>query len=161
VETAGTVHLKADMREQLRLNIKLAGQLGAKIITVHGEDIAEQIIHYANTSNITKIVIGRDQRKVLKYLKVRSPDIVDRVMDYTLNSDLHIIPGKPQDYKNLAVSRISIKLPEFRLNWQEIIKTLGVMAIATIFASLFRNAGLSDPNIVIIYTTLKLRFPSC
>ena len=39
-------------------NITLAKQFGAKVVTLYGDDIAEQIAGYAKNNGVSKIVIG-------------------------------------------------------------------------------------------------------
>ena len=45
-------------------NIRLAKALGAKIITVFGEDVAYQIAEYARVSGVSKIVLGRTNHRI-------------------------------------------------------------------------------------------------
>ena len=49
-------------RRQLRNNLHLAEELGARISTVYGDDPAIQIAEYAKVSRISKIVLGRSPR---------------------------------------------------------------------------------------------------
>lgn len=54
VQTPGdTVMNTADM-SRLQANMRLAQQLGAEIVTTHGEDVPTQIAEYALLSDVTK-----------------------------------------------------------------------------------------------------------
>ena len=48
---------------RLQMNIKLAEDLGAQIVTAYGDDIAGQIAQYASQSGVTKAVLGRTNHK--------------------------------------------------------------------------------------------------
>ncbi len=63
VETPHTKELNDKNRVRLRENLKLAEQLGAKIATVYGDDVAYQISEYANAGGVSKIVMGRSNNK--------------------------------------------------------------------------------------------------
>lgn len=57
-----TQYTKEDV-ERLRINTRLAEQLGAKTVTSYGDDIVEQIAEYAKVARVTKIVLGRTNTK--------------------------------------------------------------------------------------------------
>ena len=59
VQTPGDADMNAEDTVRLQANMRLAQQLGAEIVTTHGEDVATQIAEYVRLSNVTKIVIGR------------------------------------------------------------------------------------------------------
>lgn len=60
-------HLPCRKRERRRNKLKkpseLAKALGAKIVTVYGEDAAYQIAEYAIVSNVSKVVMGRTNHR--------------------------------------------------------------------------------------------------
>ncbi len=59
VETPGHARLAPADREQLHRTLRLAEQLGAETVTVSGEETAEEVIHYARSRNVTKLVLGK------------------------------------------------------------------------------------------------------
>ena len=59
VQTPGDADMNAEDTVRLQANMCLAQQLGAEIVTTHGEDVPTQIAEYARLSDVTKIVIGR------------------------------------------------------------------------------------------------------
>ncbi|MFR3459797.1 MAG: sensor protein KdpD, partial [Bilophila wadsworthia] len=63
VEVPGTRELNGESLARLRGNLRLAEQLGARIATVYGEDVAAQIAEYARASGVSKIVIGRSNNR--------------------------------------------------------------------------------------------------
>ena len=68
VQTPDSKMLGKEDRQRLDAHISLAEQLGAEIVTTHGDDVALQISEYARLSGVTKILIGRanaDNRRLL------------------------------------------------------------------------------------------------
>ncbi len=63
VETPNTNELSPKNINRLRDNLKLAEQLGARITTVYGENVAQQIAEFAAAAGISKIVTGRSNNK--------------------------------------------------------------------------------------------------
>ena len=59
VETPSFSAMSEENRTRLREHLKLAEQLGARIATVYGSDVALQIAEFARLAGVSKIVIGR------------------------------------------------------------------------------------------------------
>ena len=78
-------------REKVYLTdaLNLAEQLGAKIITLSGRDIADEILQFARDNNITRIVIGKPLRSMLMEFIKGSPVI--RLLYARSEFELHMI----------------------------------------------------------------------
>ena len=61
VETPQFSRLSKTDRRRLQENLQTAEQLGAKIRTVSGDDVAFQVAEYARLSGIRKIVLGQSE----------------------------------------------------------------------------------------------------
>jgi K+-sensing histidine kinase KdpD len=59
VETPRTAEMSEKARQQLMKNLRLAEQLGAETVTLGGERIIDEILDYARSRNVTKIVVGK------------------------------------------------------------------------------------------------------
>lgn len=68
VESPQQVNLSDKARAQLYRNIHLAEELGAKVVTLGGNWIADEIINFARQKNITLIIAGLSQRSRLDEL---------------------------------------------------------------------------------------------
>lgn len=62
VETPAMLKLSDSGRERLHQNLRLAEQLGASTVTLSGNDPVDEIIHYAQGNNVTKIIVGKPQQ---------------------------------------------------------------------------------------------------
>ncbi|HQR06843.1 MAG TPA: sensor histidine kinase KdpD [Gemmatales bacterium] len=62
VETPAMLKLPDAGRERLHQNLRLAEQLGASTVTLSGNEPVDEIIHYAQENNVTKIIVGKPQQ---------------------------------------------------------------------------------------------------
>ncbi len=137
--------LSTEDNERLLNNIKLAEQSGARIVTMHGEDIADQISEFAKAAGVSKVVIGRSNNKRRYFFNKQS--LVEKLTVLAPNLDVYIIP----DYPNT--------LPHKRNNWKKAIhlsfvdlwKTVVLLVIATLIGAWFYSLGFSDANIITVY----------
>ena len=90
VETPDFQTQNAEDRRRLRANLRLAEELGARIATAYGDDAAVQIAEYARTAGVSKIVLGRSNRK--RSLRTRGRSLVDRLTECSPDLDIYIIP---------------------------------------------------------------------
>ena len=64
VETPQLSRLSGANRRRLQENIQTAEELGARIQTVSGDDVAFQVAEYARLSGIQTIVLGQSDFRV-------------------------------------------------------------------------------------------------
>jgi two-component system sensor histidine kinase KdpD len=62
VETPGSGQLGTAEREEITRALELAGQLGGRVVTVSGTSIPDEILAYARTHNVNRIVVGKPER---------------------------------------------------------------------------------------------------
>jgi len=62
IETPALQRLTDTHRRRVLATLKLAQEQGAQISTLAGQDIADVLIKYARQHNLSKIVLGRDER---------------------------------------------------------------------------------------------------
>ena len=145
VETTDTKEFQDENRVRLERNLKLAEQLGARIATVYGDDIAWQISEYAKLSGVSKIVLGRSTTK--KGLFKTKKTLVDKLTEIAPNIDIYIIP----DNSKQKQTKIKLKANLYKFNMVDIAKTFGILFLSTILALIFFEFGYSEANIITIY----------
>jgi two-component system sensor histidine kinase KdpD len=124
--------------------LNLAEELGAKIMTLSGNDVADEIIRFARENNITRIVIGKPLRPTLVEFFKRSP--VSRLLHASSDFEIHLItptmekkgeePGPPP--KQIA------------FKWSHYLMALGMIAAITLVNFVLQR--VVDPaSLVYIY----------
>ena len=90
VETPQLQSSDRKVKKMMEENLQLARDLGAKIATVYGENVAFQIAEYAKVSNVSKVVIGRTNHRV--YFGQSKRTLVEQLAQYTQDMDIYVIP---------------------------------------------------------------------
>jgi len=62
VETPRDARMSTEDRARLAANLHLAEQLGAEIATVAGQSLSDEVVAFARSRNVTKIIVGKPQR---------------------------------------------------------------------------------------------------
>ena len=147
VQTPGHAAMDAVNTSRLQTNMRLAQQLGAEIVTTHGEDVSTQIAEYARLSNVTKIVIGRSGFQRRHFWS--KPTLTERLVELVPEVDVYIIPNAEvyTSYHKKRFSAICPALPTIR----ELFLTLGILAAATMIGWLFLQLGLASANTIMVY----------
>ncbi|NCB62866.1 MAG: sensor histidine kinase KdpD [Clostridia bacterium] len=144
VETPNTTELTEENRGRLRENLRLAEQMGAKIATVYGEDVPEQIAQYAEVSGVSKIILGRSNNK--KSMLRRGKSLVEKLTAEAPNLDIYIIPDNLPPYKK----PVAMPWPA-PFSATDAAKAAGILALCTLVGYLFVWWGFSDTNIITTY----------
>ncbi|MFR8172406.1 MAG: ATP-binding protein [Marvinbryantia sp.] len=147
VETAATAEMSEDDKKRLRDNIRLAGQLGAHIETVYGEDVPYQIAEFARLSGVSKIVIGRSTatRKSI----FSKPTLTEHLIANAPNLDIHVIPDTGsgtvcQKHRNKMFHVTAMPV-------RDLVKSILVLLASTLVGYVFYTMGFSEANIVSVY----------
>ncbi|MCI6375629.1 MAG: sensor histidine kinase KdpD [Clostridiales bacterium] len=146
VRTAGHDRLGEEDRKRLKDNMRLAGQLGANVQIVVGEDVAYQIAEYARVSGVSQIVLGRSAMTLTGLW--RRPSITDRLVQLAPGIEMHILPdGETQASVLTRLSRL--RLPH--VSASDFVKTLAIFALATALSLAFYELDFSEANIIMAY----------
>ena len=143
VETSQAKELKG---ESLKENFHLAEQLGAQISTVYGDEPAVQIAEYAKVSGVTKIVMGRTNHK--QRALFGNKNMIDKLTELVNNIDIYIIPDKQPSFRKKYRLFFSEKNGISAL---DVLKTIGLIILATVIGFIFFTAGMREANIIMVY----------
>lgn len=147
VETPDFANADIKSKERLRANIRLAQQLGARIETVYGDDVAFQIAEFARLAGVSKVVIGRSA--TARRFLFNRPPLTERLIAHAPNLDIHIIPD------NAATSLYRMKKSQSKKGelWSlmDFAKSGGMLFLATLIGFLFARLGFAEANIIMVY----------
>ena len=91
VETPRRFPVTETEKDSLAKNIQLAEDLGAQIINLTGDDIAEEIVDLARKRNVSQIIMGKPEHT--RIWEIINGSVVDRVIRYSKGLSVHVIPG--------------------------------------------------------------------
>ncbi len=145
VETPDSERMDEESRRRLRENRRLAEELGAKMATVFGGDVAAQIAEYAKVSRVSKIVIGRSAPSRHFFLPEKT--LTDRLSQLAPDMDVYVIPNQ----KNSSQHRNRRLRMGERLSWKDLGKTLFLLLLVSLVGLGFYRAGFSEANMITVY----------
>ncbi|MDD3223963.1 MAG: sensor histidine kinase KdpD [Clostridium sp.] len=149
IETTKFQNLKNSDKDRLSSYLNLAEQLGGEVATVYGDDLAEEIIEYAEFRNITKIIIGKNSRVTSKIVHFYARDVVDKLMNSNSYIDVYVVPSAQDENRKFNLkSKIHGK---FSISLQDIIKAIIIMCISTFISKFFDIFHFSDVNMIMVY----------
>lgn len=145
VETPDFHNFSEEDLKRLRENLHLAEQLGAKISTVYGEDVAAQIAEYTRISGVSKVVMGRTNTR--RGLFVRTQSMVERLTVLSPNLDVYIIPDNTVPVLKKRLRR----LRNVKFSLADSLKALAILTLCTLIGFLFFDLNFSVSNIITLY----------
>jgi two-component system sensor histidine kinase KdpD len=142
VETPGHVDLGPAQQAQLQKNLALARELGARVIILPGDRVAESLVNYAHRQNITKILVGKAIQA--RWLDLVRPSLVDEIIRQSGQLDVYVISTEEGDSEGLSFE-LGPRSP-----WPHYLPVLPLVAGATLI-----NWGLyellSPTNLLMLY----------
>ena len=95
VETPAHYRLGEADRERVARTLHLAEELGGEAVTIPGQHVADDLIRYACSRNVTEIVIGKSHRSRL--FELRHGSIVRELIRKSGTIDIYVITGQDEE----------------------------------------------------------------
>jgi two-component system sensor histidine kinase KdpD len=143
IETPATQALDEQVRRQLAMHMRLAEQLGAETVTLTGQDVVAETITYAQSRNVTKIVIGKTDQS--PWYRVWHRSLVDRLIARSGDIDVYVIRGIERQ------TPVPRSTPSPPIAYRSYAEATVVMAATTAVAWAFDTLGLSDADLVMAF----------
>ena len=125
------------VRQRIAEHFRLAERLGAETVTLAGERVADEILDYARSRNVTKILIGKTHQPRWKRLIFGT--VVDELLEQSGEIDIYAIHGTDE-----AKPSSQSRNPTLHIDRQPYFYSFAVIAIAAIAAALLRYLQLAD-----------------
>jgi two-component system sensor histidine kinase KdpD len=129
--------------------LNLAGELGAKIATLSGTDVATEILRFARENNINHIVIGKPLHSMLIGFWKGSP--ASRLLHTPSEFELHLIT--PTVEKKEA--EVKVKPERFTLNPKNYLFTI-LMIFAVTLLNFFLEGFVNRMSLVYLYLIVTI-----
>ena len=152
METSRSHKLDAARREALRTNVGVAEELGARIVTLHGDDIARQIALYAQAAGVTHIVVGNTTG--LRGGILAREGLVNRLTRLAHGAVVDVVPVQdlPAQFGRLREER------GFRITVGDAWKAAASVAIATLLGLAIYGMGMAGSIVLMLYLLVALLF---
>jgi two-component system, OmpR family, sensor histidine kinase KdpD len=145
VDTGGTTTSAEHSRQALARHLQLAEQLGAETHTLVGADVADTILDYARSRNVTKIVVGKTAQP--RWRRLLLGTVVDQLLERSGDIDVYAVRGESDDASNRPVTPATDKA----IAWAKYFRTAGVLGLCYLLGLGFFHLKLSDTNIVMVF----------
>src|SRR2546427_7071998 len=143
VETPAHLRLPEADRERVIHTLRLAEQLGAETVTLSGQSVSEELLTYARTRNVSKIVVGKPRRPRWKEIVFGS--VVDELARNTDDIDVYVISGEHDDSRPP-----STRPPDHTSDWSAYGWALAVVVLCTVLDWLMFPV-FAKANLVMVY----------
>lgn len=148
VETPQHAQLSESERDRVARTMRLAEELGAKTVTVPDQTIADAILLYARSHNVTKIIVG-------KSLGTRWSDfwrgsVVDRIIHHSDEIDVYVISATTD-----SPSPIPHFAPASGRAWRQYLYGMGLVVLVSVIGQPIR-AVIEPTNLVMLYLLVVL-----
>jgi two-component system sensor histidine kinase KdpD len=143
VKTAASARLSPTQRDQLASNLQLAKALGGKSITLPGQSIADVVVKYARSHNITKIIAGKPLRS--RWRELLQGSLVDQLIRSSGPIDVYAVSSSPEPAQREASRGRMQRVPMRRY-----LAAAGLVAGATVLGHPL-SIAFTPTNLVMIY----------
>ncbi len=143
VETPGDAGMSPAKADQITRILQLAEELGAKTVTIPGQNVADAVLDYARQHNVTKIIAGKPVRS--RWIEIWRGAVVDRLIQRSGNIDIYVISAEAQSNPSTAPSQWRLHRP-----WQRYAWSLALVAVTTAISVPIHRV-ISPANLVMLY----------
>jgi len=147
VETPRTAHLPQADRDRVTQTLRLAESLGARTTTLSSTNAAAELVAFARSRNVSKIVVGKTARSRLQEALFGS--FVNNLVRLTGEIDVYVIRGEADDRPNPPAAA-AIRLRGSRSPRINYALAIGVVALCTLASRAILHS-LDLANIAMIY----------
>lgn len=145
VETPQSINLPEANKDRIASTLRLAQQLGAEAITLHGHQVASELLRFAGKNNYSHIIIGRSSKS--RWRELLEGSVSHELIRHAGDISVHVISGKePAELPARGV--VPAKTRAFRV--APYVFSVGYVGIAFAFGTLLSRA-LDVRNIALAF----------
>lgn len=146
VDTAKETRASPAAKQAVARHLRLAEQLGAEASTLVGTNVADTVLEFAKSRNVTKIVVGKTSQPWWK--RWLAPGVVEQLLERSGEIDVYVITGEGKEAA--PVRSVPARPP---INWMSYAMTAAVVTICGILAWGSRALHWPEANTVMIFLT--------
>lgn len=146
VEAGGEGQASGIARLRVSDHLRLAEQLGAETHTLVGRDVAETILEYARSRNVTKIIVGKTAQPW--YRRWLAGTVVNHMLEHSGDIDIYVIKGEGETE---APRQAPTQERHSEIGWSRYLGTVGVVALCGAAGWLSHSWQLAEANVVMVF----------
>ncbi|MEA5077038.1 MAG: sensor histidine kinase KdpD [Anaerolineaceae bacterium] len=146
VETPQHLKMPADNRARVQHFFALAEELGAKVVSVTGESVADEVLKFSREHNVTKIIAGKPFRPRLVEL-IRG-SVIDQIIRGSGPIDVYVV-SDGLTHPQIPTHKPGLDLTPHRPLWRYLVSMVLVGLVSLIGVPLSRF--LDPTNLVMVY----------
>ncbi len=154
VETPRTANLSERDRERLVANMRLAESLGATTQTIAGDNAARELIGFARSRNVGRIVVGKTARA--RWKEVLFGSFIDNLIRESGDIDIYVVRGDeaasgvPESVRSAGRGSTRATKPPARVAG-EIAASAGLVAACALLGlAFYRPPDLSEESLILL-----------
>ncbi|TXT38762.1 MAG: two-component system OmpR family sensor histidine kinase KdpD [Planctomycetota bacterium] len=134
------------VRRQVAKHLQFAEQLGAETHTLIGLNVADTVLEYARSRNVTKIVVGKTAQPWWRRIFLGT--VVDGLLERSGDIDVYVIRGEAEEH-----AKVTSPLPKRQQHFdgKPYLWTALVVAVCGSLGWLSQLIGAGEANIVMIF----------
>jgi two-component system sensor histidine kinase KdpD len=143
VETPSYLRLPDSEKARVLKTLRMAEQLGAETLELSGDNVSEELVRWAHSNNVTKIVIGKPAQP--RWLEVLRGSIVDDIVRKSGMIDVYVITGDAD-----AAAAPWVKKVRATRRPKEYLGSSAIVALCTAIAALM-TGHFELSNVIMVY----------
>lgn len=154
VETPRSANLSAQDRERLDANLRLAETLGGTTHTLAGDNAARELIAFARSRNVGRIVVGKSERP--RWREVLFGSFIDNLIRESGDIDIYVVRGDESasgvthPARSAAENGARTPKPPARVAGEFAASAGMVAACALVGLAFFRPPDLSEEALILL-----------
>ena len=146
IEIPRKLALSDKERDRIFRNMRLAEELGARTLSVAGNDLTEEILSIALEYNVTHVVVGKPLRgRIREWLSGTA--VVDKLIRHSNGMNIHVIQGKTEVQNEPKVKTLATTVS---INWWHYIAGLLMLVLVTAGSWLWRDY-VEPMHVIMLY----------
>lgn len=145
ISSGGESHTSNQRRQRTAQHLQLAERLGAEARTLIGLNVADTVLAYARSRNVTRIVVGKTAQPWWRQILFAT--VVDELLQNSREIDIYVIRGQGEADDN-------VESPSWHRPgklWKQFLATAGIVALCGTLGRLSQLLGLAEANIVMLF----------
>ncbi|MBX9680953.1 MAG: sensor histidine kinase KdpD [Gemmataceae bacterium] len=133
-------------RLQVAHHLRMAEQLGAETHILSGANVADTVLEFARTRNVTKIVVGKSDVPI--WSRLWKSTVVEQILDRSGDIDVYVTRGGAEEK---TPRPLAPAVAERTIEWKPYGAAAGVVALCAAIGWLIHAQHASEANVVMVF----------